>query len=179
MLKIETLKAAGYLNNFASLIRNILERSDQEFVSVSEEVDTLRNDMELEKMWLENSFEFKISYDEDLDMDFISIPPMLVQPFIENAIKHRLNNIEYKGLLELTFKEKDSFLHIETADSGIGINQVKEIESKTHRSMSMNIFKQRRVFWAKRTKKTIGLNVFDRHSLNNKNSGTLVKIKIQ
>jgi LytS/YehU family sensor histidine kinase len=99
MLKNETKRAAGYLNNFASLTRNILEHSAQEFVSVSEEIETLSSYIELEKMRLENKFEFEITYDKNLETDFINIPPMLIQPFVENAIKHGLNNIDYKGVI--------------------------------------------------------------------------------
>ncbi len=178
MLKNETSKAAGYLNNFASLTRNILEHSDQEFVSVSDEVDTLRNYMELEKMRLQNRFDFKITYNEDLELDFINIPPMLIQPFVENAIKHGLNNVDYKGLLELKFEEKDAVLHIEIADNGVGIDHGKKNESKLHRSMSMNIFEKRRIVLAKRIKRTIGLEVCDRRKINPLTTGTLVKIEI-
>ena len=178
MLKNETQKAAGYLNNFASLTRNILEHSAREFVSVSDEIETLRNYMELEKMRLNNSFEFKISYDKELEMDFINIPPMLIQPFIENAIKHGLNDLDYKGLLELKFEEKESVLHIEIADNGVGIDHTKENKSKLHRSMSMNIFEQRRIVLAKRTKRAIWLEVCDRSNLITSTTGTLVKIEI-
>jgi tetratricopeptide (TPR) repeat protein len=178
MLKNEANKAAGYLNNFALLTRSILEHSAQEFVSVSDEINTLRNFIELEKMRLENSFDFEINYNEELELDFINIPPMLIQPFVENAIKHGFNNLDYKGLLQLKFEEKDSVLHIEITDNGIGINHTKEDTSKTHRSMSMKIFEQRRIVLAKRTKQPIGLEVYDRQNLNDKITGTLVKISI-
>ncbi len=178
MLKNETKRAAGYLNNFASLTRNILEHSAQEFVSVSDEIETLRSYMELEKMRLEDNFEFKIKYDKKLETDFINIPPMLIQPFVENAIKHGLNNIDYKGLLELRFEDKGTVLHIEIMDNGIGIKNGNLNKSKKHRSMSMNIFEQRRIVLAKRTKQAISLDVIDRHSLKTEQTGTLVKIGI-
>ncbi len=178
MLKNETQKAAGYLNNFASLTRNILEHSAQEFVSVSDEIETLSNYIELEKMRLEDSFEFKISYDKELETDFINIPPMLIQPFIENAIKHGLNKLDYKGMLELKFEEKDTVLHIEIIDNGVGIDHARENKSKLHRSMSMNIFEQRRIVLAKRTKLAIGLEVCNRSNMATSTTGTLVKIDI-
>ncbi len=178
MLNNETKKAAGYLNNFASLTRNILEHSAQEFVSVSDEIETLNSYIELEKMRLENKFEFEITYDKDMETDFINIPPMLVQPFVENAIKHGLNNIDYKGLLELKFEEKETVLHIEIIDNGVGINNASINKTKKHRSMSMNIFEQRRIVLAKRTKQAIGLEVTDRNILDKKQTGTLVKIEI-
>ncbi|MDA3943453.1 MAG: tetratricopeptide repeat protein [Bacteroidetes bacterium] len=178
MLKNETKRAAGYLNNFASLTRNILEHSAQEFVSVSEEIETLSSYIELEKMRLENKFEFEITYDKNLETDFINIPPMLIQPFVENAIKHGLNNIDYKGVLELKFEDKGTVLHIEIIDNGVGIDSTKLNKSKKHRSMSMNIFEQRRIVLAKRTKQAIGLEVINRNSLNTNQTGTLVKIEI-
>lgn len=178
MLKNETKRAARYLNNFASLTRNILEQSSREFVSVTDEIETLRSYMELEKMRMEDHFEFEISYDKNLETDFINIPPMLIQPFIENAIKHGLNNINYKGLLELKFEDRGTVLHIEIADNGVGIKNAELNKSKKHRSMSMNIFEQRRIVLAKRTKHAIGLEVVDRNNLNKSQTGTLVKIEI-
>ena len=178
MLKNETKRAAGYLNNFASLTRNILEHSSQEFVSVTDEIETLRNYMELEKMRLDDNFEFEIKFDEELETDLINIPPMLIQPFVENAIKHGLKNIAYKGLLELKFEDKGTVLHIEISDNGIGIKNAELNKSKTHRSMSMNIFEQRRIVLAKRTKQAIGLEVIDLQTLNSRRTGTLVKIEI-
>lgn len=178
MMKNETKRAAGYLNNFASLTRNILEHSAQEYVSVSDEIETLNSYIELEKMRLENKFEFEITYDKNMETDFINIPPMLVQPFVENAIKHGLNNIDYKGVLELKFEEKGSVLHIEIIDNGVGIDNKNLEKSKKHRSMSMNIFEQRRIVLAKKTKQAIGLEIIDLNNLSTKQTGTLVKIEI-
>ncbi|MBN1970523.1 MAG: histidine kinase [Candidatus Delongbacteria bacterium] len=178
MLKNETKRAAGYLNNFASLTRNILEHSAQEFVSVSDEIETLRSYLELEKMRLNDHFEFEIAYDKNMETDFISIPPMLIQPFVENAIKHGLKDINYKGFLELKFEDKGSVLHIEIIDNGVGIKNAALNKAKKHRSMSMNIFEQRRIVLAKRTKHAIGLEVIARENLNANETGTLVKIEI-
>lgn len=178
MLKNETKRAAGYLNNFASLTRNILEHSDQEFVSVSDEIETLQSYMELEKMRLENKFEFEIIYNKDLEIDFINIPPMLIQPFVENAIKHGLNNLDYKGLLELKIEEKDTTLYIDISDNGVGIDNTKTKTTKKHRSMSMNIFEQRRIVLEKITKRAIGLKIIDLQKLDPAKTGTLVKIEI-
>jgi sensor histidine kinase YesM len=178
MLKNETKRAAGYLNNFASLTRNILEQSAQEFVSVSDEIETLRSYLELEKMRMEDHFEFEISYDKNMETDFISIPPMLIQPFVENAIKHGLKDINYRGLLELKFEDKGTVLHIEIIDNGVGIKNAELNKAKKHRSMSMNIFEQRRIVLSKRTKHAIGLEVIDRENLNANETGTLVKIEI-
>ncbi|MDA3893012.1 MAG: tetratricopeptide repeat protein, partial [Salinivirgaceae bacterium] len=178
MLKNETKRAAGYLNNFASLTRNILEHSDKEFVSVSDEIETLKSYMELEKMRLQNNFEFEIIYDKDLEIDFINIPPMLIQPFVENAIKHGLNDIDYMGLLELKFEDKGTALHIEIMDNGVGFGNKKSDKLKKHRSMSMGIFEQRRIVLAKRTKQAIGLEIENRGNIDSKQTGTLIKMKI-
>jgi len=178
MLKNETKRAAGYLNNFALLTRNILEHSSQEFVSVSDEIETLRNYIELEKMRLDNSFDFEINYDENWDADFINIPPMLIQPFVENAIKHGLNNIEYKGFLELRFEDKGSILHIEIIDNGVGIDSDSSKPIKKHKSMSMGIFEQRKIIFAKRTKHAIRLEVTDRKNISSDLTGTLIKMDI-
>ena len=177
MLKNETKKAAGYLNNFASLTRNILEHSDKELVSLSDEIETLRSYIELEKMRMQNSFDYEIVYNENMETEFINIPPMLIQPFVENAIKHGLNNIN-KGILNIKFEEDNKHLNIEIIDNGVGIEQSKTRTNKSHRSMSMDIFEKRKVVLQKTTKQIIQYSIKDRSTIDKQQTGTIVEIKI-
>ena len=178
MMQNDTRKASNFLSQFASLTRATLNNSAAETISLADEIAMLKDYIELEKMRSKDKFDFEINYDDKLELDFIQIPPMLIQPFVENAIKHGLNNINYKGLLELKFEDKGAVLHIEIVDNGVGIKNAELNKSKKHRSMSMNIFEQRRIVLAKRTKHAIGLEVIDRHNLNTSQTGTLIKIEI-
>lgn len=180
MYKNETKKAAGFLGNFASLTRAILEHSAEEFIPLSEEIETLRNYLKLEQMRVQNRFSFQISFDEELDTEFINIPPMLIQPFVENSIKHGLKNLDYPGELNISFTACSYGLEIEITDNGHGINSSEKIEMKNkgHRSMSMQIFKERKEILANKFKKEISFRITDRRENDNKERGTTVKIVI-
>lgn len=180
MYKNETRKAAGYLGNFASLTRAILEHSTEEFVSLSAEIETLHDYVKLEQMRVRNSFEYKIEYNDDLDTEFINVPPMLIQPFVENAIKHGLKNLDYPGYLHIQFTENNNQLEIKVTDNGYGINAKKTNDKKNniHRSMSMQIFKERCEIFTHRYKKEIGFKLIDRSKQNENESGTEVLIII-
>ncbi len=178
MYKNDARTAAQYLNNFARLTRSILEHSDQEIITLDEEIETIHNYLELEKMQSQNGFEYRIDYDQEMDTEFIRIPPMLVQPFVENAIKHGIRPIDYKGELIVKFTDQDDQLFIEISDNGTGIDQIKKKDRNGHKSMSMNIFEQRRQLLAKKHKTDIKFNITDRSTLQAGEHGTLVRIEL-
>ena len=180
MYKSETKKAAAYLGNFARLTRSILEQSAEEFILLSDELDLLKNYLELEQIRGKNNFAYTIDVDENIDTEFVKIPPMLVQPFVENAVKHGLRNIDYAGELLLSFNEVEDDLYVVVRDNGSGIKrQIKnKKESKAHRSMSMEIFKERQVVLSKKYKKEIRFFITDLSETDSAQNGTQVKIII-
>jgi tetratricopeptide (TPR) repeat protein len=133
MLNNDTKKAAGYLANFASLTRSTLEYSASDTISLYEEVTMLRNYMELEKMRVPNKFNFEIEMDEAIESEFIRIPPMLIQPFIENAIKHGFRKLDKPGKLNLTISDKGDAVEFIIEDNGIGLTP-DESSSENHQS---------------------------------------------
>ena len=143
MYKNETKKAAGYLGNFASLTRSILENSAEEFIPLVKEISTLQNYIELEKMRMGNRFEYSIEMDDEVDAEFIEVPPMLLQPFVENAIKHGLRDIEAGGLLKLIFRDVETYIEVQIIDNGKGIESTRSNKSASHKSMATAIFSQR------------------------------------
>lgn len=88
IFKQDSLKAGNYLTQFSELIRMILDYSRKDYISVESEVKLLTNYLELQKLRFESKFDFDIIVDEKIDRESIHIPPMLAQPFIENAIEH-------------------------------------------------------------------------------------------
>ncbi len=180
MYKNETKKAASYLGNFARLTRSILEQSAEEFILLADEIDLLQNYLKLEQIRGKNNFTFSIEVDDDIDVEFIKIPPMLVQPFVENAIKHGLRNINYPGELFIGFKEFEDDLHVVVRDNGCGINTgtKSKKESKAHRSMSMEIFMERQIVLSKKYKKEIRFLVTDLNETELAQTGTEVKLII-
>ena len=94
-------------------------------------------------MRLNNAFDYEIKYDEGLETELIHIPPMLIQPFIENAIKHGLKEIQENGMLTVTITDENEMLKVKISDNGIGIDQALKRENKGHRSMALEIFTKR------------------------------------
>ncbi len=146
-------EAAGYLNNFASLTRAILEHSSVEKVLLEEEIGALENYIKLEQMRMQNSFSYSIVFEGEVEADSIQIPPMLIQPFVENAIKHGLSNIN--GKLVISFKDCGETLSVIISDNGKGIVE-KSAEDRSHKPMAMIIFAKRMSLLKKRYSKKSG-----------------------
>jgi len=141
LYKNEASKAADYLSRFAALSRSVLNFSSQEKISLKEEIEMLQNYIELERARMEKPFDIEYKIEDDLETEFIEIPPMLLQPFVENAIKHGFDGIEYQGKLSLCFKEKSGFIAIEILDNGSGLSKQND---KGHKSKALEIFYQRK-----------------------------------
>lgn len=135
--------AMSFISKFASLIRNVLQNSRETTIPLQEEIDTLTLYMGLEKLRLENSFDYKINASEELDSENIFVPPMLVQPFIENAIKHGLQDKKDKGILELHFKKNASVIYCTIRDNGIGREKARLNQQSSHRSLALDIIRER------------------------------------
>ncbi len=115
--------AANYLTKFSRLIRMILENSNKKLVSLAEEIQLLKLYVEMEQIRFENKFDYEVNITENINKKELMIPPMLLQPYIENAILHGINPKEGKGKITLNFKAASPFLIIEIEDDGIGRQQ--------------------------------------------------------
>lgn len=139
-------EAVFYLNRFARLMRMILNNSEKQSVTLSEEINALRIYIELEKMRFAGKFDFEIIVEPGVDPDYEQIPTMLVQPYVENAILHGLVPNDKKGKLLVRFFIKNGFLHAIIEDSGIGRKKSAEMNRdsrKSHVSMGMKITRDR------------------------------------
>ncbi len=128
-------------------MRNILDNSKYQFVSLSKEIHTLRLYLELESARLENSFDYLIKIDTEIDPDLIKIPPMLVQPFVENSIWHGISSKKNGGYVCIEIKLlSNGFLEILITDNGIGRNKSwenKKHQNKQHKSYGIDITMER------------------------------------
>lgn len=135
--------ASGYLQKFSKLIRKVLDASRSEFISLRDELDTLRYYIELEQMRYGGRFTYQITTQENLPLDAIELPPMLVQPFVENAIWHGLMNRDGNdGMLRLDATQTGNILRIIVEDNGIGRKKAAELKSRsaiTHKSHGMQV----------------------------------------
>ncbi|HKG68154.1 MAG TPA: histidine kinase, partial [Segetibacter sp.] len=142
ILKKQSREAAGYLTKFSRLIRMILNSSANATVNLAEDLAALELYMELESLRFDQKFVYKIQIDPDVDANFIQIPPMLLQPFVENAIWHGLMLKKGEGHLWVNICQEDSMLVCTITDNGIGREKSAEIRSKsayTSKSMGMAI----------------------------------------
>jgi tetratricopeptide (TPR) repeat protein len=177
MISNEPGKASCYLSRFASLVRSNLEYSASESISLEHELEMLKNYIELEQMRMPGKFEYSIKIQNVNEPDFIQIPPMLIQPFIENAIKHGFQSINYKGELVLTVSDQVHWVEFVIEDNGIGLKEKPENESN-HRSMAMNIFEQRRKLIQHKYKRNFTFEIINLSDNFPDNSGVCVKIRV-
>ncbi|MEM7617483.1 MAG: histidine kinase, partial [Pseudomonadota bacterium] len=109
------------VNNFAALLRETLENSRKETISLDQEIKTLEHYIEVEQLMAEQPFSYEINTTTDIDIEEILIPPMLIQPFVENAIRHGIIKGPRVGKLSIDFKTTETELQIMITDNGIGI----------------------------------------------------------
>lgn len=118
--------AIDFLSNFAKLIRLALQNSRYEFISITEEVNFLETYLKLEKLRFDNKFDFTIILSDELDEDDAGIPPMLVQPVVENAIIHGIANLQTRGHIEIEFDITDDVCICKVSDNGVGREKAKQ-----------------------------------------------------
>lgn len=125
------LEANRYLSSYSKLMRNVMENSNKDFISLSKEIEQMKEYLDLEYMRFHDKFDYKIEIDETLDTDTILIPNMLIQPQLENAIWHGLRYKEgNSGLLILSIKANGNTLYILIDDNGIGLTKSQDLKTK-------------------------------------------------
>jgi ligand-binding sensor domain-containing protein len=135
-----------YLSKFSTLMRQILAFSEEESVLLSEEIEMLNNYLELEKLRFGDDFMFEFNIDKELKINHINIPSLVLQPFVENAIKHGLLHKKGLKLLKIEFVKKQNHLHIYIEDNGVGrrhSQQIKVRNNHLHKSFSSNAVQMR------------------------------------
>ena len=139
-------KAIEYLGVFSRLIRHNLEQSRESLISVRSEAQMLRSYLSLQQLRFNQKFDFEINIHDQIS-DSIGIPPMLVQPFVENAVLHGVAHIEEKGMIKINFKKiGEDMIECEVSDNGIGISESKRRKQHSnlfHNSLAMTITKER------------------------------------
>jgi two-component system, LytTR family, sensor kinase len=140
------LDTNDYISKFATLIRQILENSNKNSITLSEELKSVVLYIELEQLRFNHSFEYQIVIPPEINPDEIRIPSMFIQPFIENSILHGLRHISQKGNLCIQFKINQDVLECTIEDNGIGRNKSDELNARNtpkHSSMALQISTER------------------------------------
>jgi tetratricopeptide (TPR) repeat protein len=144
LYKNDIESASDYLIKFSKLMRSTLEKSSEQEILLEEEISILKAYLDIEQKRFENSFTYHIYIDDNLEKDNILIPPMILQPFVENAIIHGISNIDYPGLITISYKKRDNMLICEVEDNGIGSKKsLLKNSNKDKKSLSIEITKGR------------------------------------
>lgn len=169
-------KANAFLTKIAKLMRNILENSREEFIPLEKEIETVRLYLDLQQLRFEESFDYIIQYDESIDPENVSIPPMLTQPCVENSIEHGLLPLKNKGNLTISYTFNNGLMKLEVTDNGVGRKEAgtNSPEKKNKKSVSTQITGERLENFRKSMKqKNISFEIIDLYD-NDKPTGTKV-----
>jgi anti-sigma regulatory factor (Ser/Thr protein kinase) len=176
IFKRELEKAEFYLRKFSALLRETLNYSRRQRISLKEELAYIQDFLLMEKFRFGKRFEFEINVHEDVSQDRITIPAMLLQPFVENALQHGILRLTEKvGHIEIKVYIEDDKLHIHIDDNGIGrtrANEMKQSFISPHESLGMELTKRQM------TLHQIELEVIDKISSVGEALGTMVCIKV-
>ncbi|MEP0368335.1 MAG: histidine kinase [Cyclobacteriaceae bacterium] len=175
MLKNDGPKAALYLTKFSKLMREILESSRQEFIPLESEVELITNYLDIHKMRLNDAFNYSIEIDDQIDPETDTIPPMFVQPFVENAIEHGMADKKEGGLIEIKFQKTENHISIEILDNGKGLIST---ESKNHKSLASTIIRERMALFNKTLKNKIQLVLDNIQNEDGEIQGTKAELKV-
>lgn len=176
----ENDKANRFLAKFSRLIRAMLNHSRAQKISLQEEIDSLTLYLDLEKMRFKSKFDYEIVIDEDIDTADIDLPPLLIQPYLENAIIHGLAQKRSQGKITLYYLMVGKYLVVTVTDNGIGIEKSKSQKQNNslHKSVGMTITQKRLEMLdeGNKDKKVDIKEVKDRHG---EVLGTKVEVKIR
>lgn len=178
----KTDEAIKYLSKFARLVRIILNNSNKPTVTVGEDLEALKLYLELEQMRFEDKFDYEIIIDASVDTDYDIMPPLLTQPYVENAILHGLNPKPDKGKLTIAFTSKNNFLICTITDNGIGREKSAEIKRtmpiSKHKSLGMQITEDRLKILNDMNNSKLSVNITNLKDGNGNSLGTRVELYI-
>ncbi|MCB9315692.1 MAG: histidine kinase [Lewinellaceae bacterium] len=178
----QPLVASQYLTKFARLIRLVLDNSRSDVISLEKEIETLRLYIEMEALRFANRFTFRIEMDEAIDPGSIDIPPMLIQPYVENAIWHGLlHKKNNEGELEIRLSLANKDLVIEVRDNGVGraaANVLKSKSASERKSYGMDVTAERLSLLSKLYKRPIHFHIDDLVHADGAAAGTRVVLTV-
>ncbi len=182
ILKNEPANASRYLTRFAKLIRLILDNSNSSEVALSDELEALRLYVEMESLRFTNKFVYEITVDDHVNTSTLQVPPLIIQPYVENAIWHGLLHKESGGRLQISVTTtSDNLLKCTVEDNGIGrkrANQLKSKSATTNKSLGMKLTEERITMLNKYTALNASIQIIDLEIINGDAAGTKVILTI-
>ncbi|MFK7949210.1 MAG: histidine kinase [Saprospiraceae bacterium] len=175
-------QAMIYLSKFAKLIRMIFDFSRKSAISLYEEINFLKLYIEMERLRFKQKIEVNLTIDEEIFEDAVQVPPLLIQPIVENCFKHGLLHKENDGQIKIDFILKDNRIICVIEDNGVGREAVKKLKKwkkKTHKSAGLNTTKERLELWITKNSKATPKDVFKIIDLKDENGqaiGTRIEL---
>ena len=178
--KSDERSANRFLSEFSVLMRSVLENSEEDFIPLAKELELLELYIKLEHSRFSDKFDYEMDVDKKIDVDAFQIPPMLLQPYIENAIWHGLRYKEEKGFLKIKVRQiTEDMLEIRIEDNGIGRKRSAELKTtnqKKQKSKGMGNIKKRIQILNDMYKNKVDVSIAD---LNTDQTGTRVSLKLK
>jgi tetratricopeptide (TPR) repeat protein len=175
-------EATAYLGRFSKLIRATLDNSRKQYVTLERDLAALLYYIELESLRFQNKFKHQIICGPGINTKEIQLPPMMIQPFVENAILHGLQPLKTAGRLDIILKRIDSnVLHISIEDNGVGrvkANQNKIGNNKSHQSVAMDLTRERLEKMNGASLHADAIIITDLYDENHQATGTKVEINV-
>ena len=181
ILEKNKLQASEYLSKFSRLVRLILQNSQEALIPLERELEALQLYLELESLRFAQRFEYKIAMGDEVDTTVLKVPPLIVQPYVENAIWHGLMHKKEKGHLEIELYQEKEILSCKITDDGIGRKKAAELRSKsasTHNSTGIKITESRIAMMQKMNGSERSVEIKDLAHPDGGAAGTEVLIKI-
>ncbi len=177
VLDNDTETGSKYITRFARMMRKILDFSSKDFIPLSDEIELLKEYVAFQKLRFNNSFNVVFEINDNIEIDLIGVPPMIIQPFVENAIEHGVREIQH-GIIKISVFENKNQIFVEITDNGIGINKSKQKSlSQKHFSKALDITNERLKLLSKDKKQFPKVNITDL-SENSIESGTKVTFEL-
>jgi len=146
ILRNNKTDASEYLTKFSRLVRMILQNSQNAVITLENELDSLKLYLELEMLRFDHQFTYNITIDDGVDIAILKVPPLVIQPFVENAIWHGLMPKETSGRVDIHISSEHGFLFIKITDDGVGRAHAPErqqAQAASHRPLGLQITSQR------------------------------------
>ncbi|HEX7846504.1 MAG TPA: histidine kinase [Chitinophagaceae bacterium] len=182
IVKSDQATASLYLTRFAKLIRLILDNSNSKNVNLANELEALKLYIEMEMLRFDKKFSYSVTIDDTINPDSIELPPLIIQPYVENAIWHGLLHKETGGNLSVHISMNgDNMLVCQIEDDGVGREKEMELKSKsatTRKSLGMKLTEDRISLLNKHAELNASVDIIDLHNGNGEAKGTKVILKI-
>lgn len=174
----DVIQTSDFLAKFSKLTRQMLNYTDSESIYLSQEIEFLTNYLDLQKLRFGDKFSYEIYGISDLETDDFFVPPLITQPFAENALEHGFYKSKGPNKLMIRVLKNKTGVSIEIEDNGIGIDSTLKLHNKAHESKAITLTQGRLKFWQRKTGKLARLDILDLSKLDPSVSGTRVTLNL-